>query len=150
MTKHRQTKTREFKTWTSLRQRCFNPKSQSYSRYGGRGITVCERWNNFQNFLDDMGKRPQGKSIDRIDNDGNYEPSNCRWATSKEQNSNRRSVQMYTYNGKTNHIRGWAQEVGIKHSTLANRIRKYGLSFQEAITRKPYAHLIGNNNNHRV
>jgi hypothetical protein len=82
-----------------MRLRCFNPKCKSYSYYGGRGITICDRWlgcpNGFINFLADMGKRPKGMSIDRINVDGNYEPGNCRWATSKEQASNTRATRKY-------------------------------------------------------
>ena len=81
----------EYSAWLAMRQRCYNPKSQRFKYYGGRGIKICSRWlTSFDNFIEDMGRRPKGKSLDRIDVDGDYEPNNCRWATQTEQIVNRR------------------------------------------------------------
>lgn len=88
---HGMTNSSTYKTWKSLYQRCTNSKHARYSGWGGRGITVCERWRLFENFYADMGDRPHGKTLDRIDNDGNYEPRNCKWSTPKEQAENRRT-----------------------------------------------------------
>lgn len=84
-------RSREYLTWSGMKARCTNPKASNYKHYGERGITICETWlNSFKQFLEDMGERPENTSIDRIDNDGNYEPDNCRWATAAEQRSNQR------------------------------------------------------------
>ena len=89
-------KTPTYSTWKALRKRCNNPNSKDYPRYGGRGITICKRWEKFENFLVDLGEKPKGTSIDRINNNGNYESCNCRWADSKTQSINKTQVNRYT------------------------------------------------------
>lgn len=91
--KHRLSDTPEHYIWRGMKQRCYNPNNKSFKNYGGRGITICDRWqNSFENFLADMGKKPSPThSIDRVNNDGNYEPANCRWATNQEQSDNKRT-----------------------------------------------------------
>jgi hypothetical protein len=104
-------------------QRCTNPNTREYVRYGGRGISICEDWLVFENFMRDMGERPDGSSIDRIDNDGNYEPSNCRWATQKTQTNNRSVTRMITANGQTLPLTEWSALIGVKPITLEKRVK---------------------------
>lgn len=92
--KHGHYNTPTNRSWNGARNRCFNPNNKDYIHYGARGITMCERWSKFENFLADMGEKPKGMSLDRIDNNGNYEPGNCRWATYSQQNSNQRRRRM--------------------------------------------------------
>jgi hypothetical protein len=127
--KHGHTKkglhSREYSTWHSMIQRCTNPRTTGYSHYGGRGISVCTRWReSFNSFLEDMGKRPAGHSLERIDVNGNYEPSNCRWATSVDQGRNKRDNRNLTINGITRTVSDWARESGIKRITIQARLRK--------------------------
>lgn len=111
-----------YRSWTKLKHRCFNRNNIGYQDYGGRGITVCDRWkDSFENFLEDMGERPEGTSIDRIDNDGNYEPGNCRWATKKEQANNKRSNRYLTHDGKTLNLAQWSKKINISVSALYYR-----------------------------
>lgn len=115
----------EYNTWCGIIDRCENKNTEYYHRYGGRGITMCKRWrSSFPAFLADMGKRPSPKhSIDRINNDGNYEPGNCRWSTPKEQGVNKRSTVMITANGKTQCISDWVRETGRDKLTIRRRLR---------------------------
>lgn len=113
-----------YKTWRGIRKRCFMPCDARYPRYGGRGITLCERWMNFENFLADMGIKPSpAHSIERIDNDGNYTPENCKWATSGEQCRNRRSNIWLELNGERMVSEDWAIRLGINGSTLRARVK---------------------------
>lgn len=102
--------------------RCFKKKNHKYPDYGGRGITVCDRWLDFTAFYDDMGERPKGMTIERIDNGGNYEPDNCRWATPKEQANNTRRNRRITFNGETLNLTAWAERLGVTYGVLHWRL----------------------------
>lgn len=117
--------TAEYQSWAHMRRRCGNPRNNSFHNYGGRGITVCERWQVFENFLADMGARPSAlHSIDRIDVNGNYEPGNCRWATAVEQNSNTRRSHFITANGLTKTLAEWSRSSGLGHNTIRCRLAR--------------------------
>ena len=116
----------EYVTWASMRSRCLQPGCPTYPRYGGRGITICDRWEDYNNFLADMGRRPGNEySIDRIDNDGPYSPENCRWTTIEVQNKNKRppsTTIWISHEGETKSLSDWARDKGLVFSCLYARI----------------------------
>jgi len=117
-----------------MRQRCVNSNDDEYTNYGGRGIIVCERWMQFENFLADMGEPPTSKhSIDRIDNNGHYCPKNCRWATIAQQARNKRNNHRVTYRGTTKSVIEWSENVDIPYNTLIKRLYR-GWSVEKTLT----------------
>lgn len=125
----------EYRAWVEMKRRCYDTKRPKYMDYGGRGITVCDRWlNSYPNFLEDMRERPSvNHSLNRLDNNGDYSPSNCVWSTDKEQSNNRRTNHLLTLDNKTQTIQQWCDEYNIPDSTFHNRLRR-GWSVREAIT----------------
>lgn len=129
--KHRKTKTRAYRAWTSMKGRCY----PDVKNYGSRGIKVCDRWlNSFEAFYEDMGDPPDGFTLDRIDSDGIYSPENCRWATVVTQNRNRKNSRMISYQGKTQCLAAWAEETGIHSDAIAVRLDKCNWSVEKALT----------------
>jgi len=124
--------TRIYSIWNGMKQRCTNKKVKEYKDYGGRGIKVCERWLKFENFYEDMGDIPKGKTLDRIDNNGNYCKKNCRFVSMKIQCNNRRNNHFLTCRGKTLTISQWSTERNIKQGTLSYRIHR-GWSIPKAL-----------------
>lgn len=112
-------------TWASMITRCLCPSSSSYYKYGAKGIVICDRWRTFSNFLEDMGERPIGKTIDRIDNSKGYEPSNCRWATAQEQMRNQTKTRWITLNEETLPLCVWSERLNISPSILFARLKRH-------------------------
>ncbi len=136
--KHGQYENPIYKIWVSMIHRCTNPKDRAFPRYGGRGVTVCQRWQGspegFLNFLADIGPRPSSRhTLDRKETEGNYEPSNCRWATWEEQNRNKRNNRLLEFRGETKTATEWSKLFSIKASTLFNRLKR-GMSVESALT----------------
>jgi len=126
-----------YSSWYDMRQRCLNPNRPKYKSYGGRGITIDPRWlgrGGYKRFLEDMGPRPEGTTLDRKDNDGPYTKDNCRWATPTQQSSNRRNSRLVTINGKTETVAWWAAKNGIGHSLAWRRIYELGWDPIRAVT----------------
>jgi hypothetical protein len=126
---------RQYNAWRAVVNRCHREKDKDYTNYGGRGIFVCDRWqgdHGFANLMRDMGPWRAGYTLERIDVDGPYSPENCRWATWKEQQRNRRDNKLLTYNGKTQCLSAWAEETGVNKTTIRVRLLR-GLSPEEAL-----------------
>lgn len=121
------------RSWMAMRERCMNPNANAYERYGGRGITICERWDSYETFLEDMGARPDKTSLDRIDNSKGYYPENCKWATSLEQGRNRSNNKLYEYQGEMLPISVIAERTGVERHLLGARLRT-GWEMSRAIT----------------
>lgn len=122
-----------FHSWAGMINRCTNESHKSFMRYGGRGITVCKRWHTFQNFLDDMGVKPENRSLERINTGIGYSPDNCKWATASEQARNKTNNHLITHNGETKCLQEWAEIIGIKSSSLRCRLN-YGWPISKALT----------------
>ena len=137
MYKHGMNKSTEHKSWTHIKDRCYNPNNKSYKYYGGRGITVCDRWlESFENFFEDMGLKPDPTySIERENVDGNYEPNNCVWANRETQANNKRNNVIIEFNGEKLSLSQWARKIGVSDSTIAWRLKK-GMTIEYALTKK--------------
>lgn len=140
-TKHGLHKTAEYAAWQSMKNRCLNSAFKQFCDYGGRGIKVCDNWlgeDGFNRFLKDMGKKPsKAHSLDRVDVNGDYEPSNCRWATKTQQQNNRRDNHYIEWNGVKKTVTEWARDIGAATDTIKHRI-KVGWPLHEALTKPPY------------
>lgn len=132
--RHGMYRTKTHKTWSSMIERCTQRGNPAYHRYGARGIIVCDRWMQFENFLADMGHRPEGTSLDRIDNDKGYEPGNCRWATSMQQQNNLSTNRRVQYQGREYTARELSDLTGVPYGRLRERLFKRGWEVERAIT----------------
>lgn len=133
---HKLSKNPIYNSWISMIRRCTDPKNKKHKYYMARGIKVCDRWLDIKCFYEDMGDRPKGTSLDRIDTNGNYCKENCRWATSTQQNNNRNINVRINYNGKNQTLSEWSRELGINKSTLEGRIFVRKWSIEKAFTQK--------------
>jgi hypothetical protein len=132
-TTHGMSKTPIYRTWCAMRCRCFDFCCKNYFNYGGRGITVCDRWLTFENFFEDMGPRPPGLQLERKDNDGNYEPGNCIWADRVQQANNKRNNRHITSHGLTMTLAQWARHKGLPMTRVHNRLNQLGWPVWKAL-----------------
>lgn len=127
-------KSKEYTAWKAIKARCTNPNNPRYKNYGARGIKRCERWDSFENFLNDMGLAPSPHhSIERIDNDADYTPPNCKWATNKDQANNRTTNLKITLDHQTKTLKEWCEEFGLKYNTILLRVSKLGWAPEKAL-----------------
>lgn len=131
---HRMTRTPTYVAWQGMKARCQNARRKDWHLYGGRGIKVCERWEDFALFLEDMGERPPGMTLDRVDANGNYTPDNCRWATPSDQARNRRCNVVIEHQGQRRTMAEWCELKGIAQSTLWNRLNRLGWPVERALS----------------
>lgn len=128
---------KEYTAWSHMKDRCLNPKNKRYADYGGRGITVCERWMSFENFFEDMGLAPsKNLTLERVENEDGYYKENCKWATAKEQVINRRGIKKYEYGGKSLTVSDWAKELDVNKSAISRRLAK-GISMADILSNPP-------------
>ena len=132
MMTHGMSDSKEHNIWQSMRSRCLNPFNRHYADYGGRGITICERWQDFSLFLADMGLKPEGKSLDRIDNNGPYSPDNCIWSSQTEQCRNTRTNRYEMYNGQFILLKEISEQTGIPYKLIHARLAR-GLNIEQAL-----------------
>jgi len=139
-TKHGLRYLREYTLWLNMKQRCTNTKYKNYHLWGGRGITMCNRWlNSFENFYEDMGSQPAKRmGIDRINNELGYSKDNCRWATPKQQNNNTRKNKYIHYNGRTQTLSQWCEELGLRYSMICKRFLRGNKTTEEIFTVKRF------------
>jgi len=138
--RHGHAKTRTYKSWASMLQRCINPEDNRFNDYGGRGIKVCLRWrNSFVNFLKDMGERPQQTTLGRLDNDGNYTPKNCEWQTKIQQARNTRATKWLVFQGIRASLAEHCERTGMNYARAQGRL-KLGWNLELALTSKKHAH----------
>ena len=131
---HGKSHTKEYYTWSGMINRCRNPNDYKYPDYGGRGIVVCRRWSKFENFLEDMGPRPDGHELDRINNNEGYRPNNCRWVTRKDNTRNKRNNHLITFQNITKSMIEWSEITNISFSALNHRLNRDGWSIERALT----------------
>lgn len=131
---HGLSKTRAYRIWRGMLTRCYNPNTDHFARYGGRGITVCDRWKNFENFFSDMGHPPDNMTLDRVDNDLGYSKENCRWVDRRTQARNTSRNRLITHNKITKTLIEWCEDYGLKFHTVLKRLDRSGWDFKRAIT----------------